>query len=113
MEKEQAIWERLERIDGLREDDAPAGILLDEVRALLAEAEEWVREEPDAPRRAAAALDRSKAALAAGERQTRQAASGSLTQNRSKSRRILFGAGNFLHNGCVQDCTTTGRSGGT
>ena len=70
VEKEQAIWERLERIDGLREEDAPSGVLLDEVRALLAEAEEWVREEPDAPRRAADALDRSKAALAAGERQT-------------------------------------------
>ena len=70
METERAIWERLERIDGLREEDAPAGTLLDEVRALLAEAEEWVREEPDAPRRAADAVDRSKAALAAGERQT-------------------------------------------
>ena len=69
VEKEQAIWERLERIDGLREDDAPAGILLAEVRALLAEAEEWMREEADAPRRAAVALDRSKAVLAAGEQQ--------------------------------------------
>lgn len=70
MEKERAIWERLERIDGLREEDAPAGVLLDEVRALLSEAEEWVREEPDASKRAADALDRSKAALAAGELRT-------------------------------------------
>jgi hypothetical protein len=70
VEKERAIWERLERIDGLREEDAPAGVLLDEVRALLSEAEEWVREELDAPKRAADALDRSKAALAAGELRT-------------------------------------------
>jgi hypothetical protein len=70
VEKERAIWERLERIDGLREEDAPAGVLLDEVRALLSEAEEWVREETDAPERAVDALDRSKAALAAGERRT-------------------------------------------
>ena len=40
MEKERAILERLERIDGLRRDDAPARILLDEVRALLSDAEE-------------------------------------------------------------------------
>ena len=62
--------ERLERIDGLREEDAPAGVLLDEVRALLSEAEEWVREEPGVPPRAVDALDRSKAALAAGELRT-------------------------------------------
>ena len=36
--------ERLERIDGLRQEDAPAGVLLDEVRALLSQAEDWVRE---------------------------------------------------------------------
>jgi hypothetical protein len=70
VEKERAIWERLERIEGLREEDAPAGVLLEEVRALLSEAEEWVREEPGAPERAVDALDRSKAALAAGERPT-------------------------------------------
>lgn len=70
VEKERVIWERLERIDGLRQEDAPAGVLLDEVRALLSEAEEWVREEPGAPERAVDALDRSKAALAAGELRT-------------------------------------------
>jgi hypothetical protein len=25
--------------------------------------------------------------------------------------RILFASGIFLHNGCMQDCTITGRSG--
>jgi len=67
VEKEQAIFERLERIDGLRKEEAPAGVLLDEVRALLSEAEDWVREEPGAPTRAVEAVERSRAALAAGE----------------------------------------------
>jgi hypothetical protein len=70
VEKERAILERLERIDGLRQEDAPAGVLLDEVRALLSEAEDWVREEPGAPQQAVDAIERSKAALAAGDRQT-------------------------------------------
>jgi hypothetical protein len=67
VEKERAILERLERIDSLRQEDAPAGVLLDEVRALLSQAEDWVREEPDAPGRVVAALERSQSALAAGE----------------------------------------------
>jgi hypothetical protein len=67
VEKERAILERLERIDGLRQEDAPAGVLLDEVRALLSQAEDWVREEPGAPGRVLEALERSKSALAAGE----------------------------------------------
>jgi hypothetical protein len=67
VKKERAILERLERIDGLRAEDAPAGVLLHEVRALLSQAEEWVREEPGAPGRVVEALERSKSALAAGE----------------------------------------------
>jgi hypothetical protein len=70
MEKEHAIFERLERIDGLRREEAPAGVLLDEVRALLAEAEEWVRAEPGVPSRVVEAVARSQAALETGERQT-------------------------------------------
>ena len=70
VDKERAILERLERIDGLRYEDAPAGVLLEEVRALLSEAEDWVREEPNAPEAIVDALGRSKAALAAGERRT-------------------------------------------
>ena len=62
MEKEREILERLERIDDLRRGDAPAGALLDEVRALLADAEDWVREE-DVPDRAARAVERSREAL--------------------------------------------------
>jgi hypothetical protein len=69
VEKERAILERLERIDGLRQEDAPAGVLLEEVRSLLFEAEDWAREE-DVPEGAADAIERSKAALAAGESQS-------------------------------------------
>jgi hypothetical protein len=69
VEKEHAIFERLERIDGLRREDAPAGVLLDEVRALLSEAEDWVRTEPGVPSRAVEAVARSRAALKASEQQ--------------------------------------------
>jgi hypothetical protein len=66
VEKERAILERLERIDGLRSEDAPAEVLLDEVRALLSDAEDWVREE-QVPFRTEAAVDRARDALAAGD----------------------------------------------
>ncbi len=66
VEKERAILERLERIDRLQTEDAPAGVLLEEVRSLLSDAEEWVREEPAASPRAAEAIERSRQALAAG-----------------------------------------------
>jgi hypothetical protein len=62
VEMERAILERLERIDGLRREDAPAGVLLDEVRALLSDAEDWVRE-GGVPDRAAKAVERSREAL--------------------------------------------------
>lgn len=67
MEKEHAVYERLERIDVLRKDDAPPRVLLDEVRALLSEAEDWLREDASVSARTTAAIDRTKAALAAGE----------------------------------------------
>ena len=67
MEKERAILERLEKIDGLRREDAPAGVLLDEVRSLLSDAEEWVRDDPAVPPCAAEAIERCSDALAAGE----------------------------------------------
>ena len=63
MEKEREILERLERIDGLRREDAPAEVLLDEVRQLLSDAEDWVRTEPDLPGRAVQAVERSREAL--------------------------------------------------
>ena len=42
-------------------------MLLDEVRSLLSDAEDWVREEPVPSRDAADAVERSETALAAGE----------------------------------------------
>jgi len=66
VEKERAILARLERIDALRGDDAPAEVLLDEVRALLADAEDWVTES-HVPPRTSAALESARDALAAGE----------------------------------------------
>lgn len=73
VKKEHAIFERLEHIDGLRREDAPAGVLLDEVRALLAEVEDWVRDEPGLSSRAGEAVARSHAALEAGERTSESA----------------------------------------
>jgi hypothetical protein len=67
VEKEHAIMARLDRIDGLRKRDAPAEVLLDEVRLLLAEAEDWVREDGGAPPRAADALARARDTLALRE----------------------------------------------
>jgi hypothetical protein len=66
VEKERAILERLERIDGLRSEDAPAGVLLNEVRALLSDAEDWVRDE-SVPSRTTDAVERAQAALAASD----------------------------------------------
>ena len=66
MEKERAIVQRLERIDALRAEDAPAGVLLDEVRALLADAEDWVSED-HVPSRTRDAVHSAREALAAGE----------------------------------------------
>jgi hypothetical protein len=66
VENERVILERLERIDRLRSEDAPAEVLLDEVRALLSDADDWVREEP-VPSRTANAVERAKEALATDE----------------------------------------------
>ena len=66
VEKERTILERLERIDGLRRDDAPAEVVLDEVCALLSDAEDWVREE-QVPSRAADAVERARERLTANE----------------------------------------------
>jgi hypothetical protein len=60
------VMERLARIESLERDGCPAAVLLDEVRALLHEAEAWVRAEPGGTGRAAETLDRCRTALAAG-----------------------------------------------
>lgn len=67
VEQARAVLDRLERIEALKNADAPAGVLLGEVRSLLVEAEEWAAAD-GAGRPAEAAVERSRRALAAGER---------------------------------------------
>ncbi len=73
MEPERAILEGLERIDGLRREDAPAGVVLEAVRSLLSDAEDWVREDPAVPASAMQAIERSREALAVGESRSKSA----------------------------------------
>jgi hypothetical protein len=62
MEEAHAVLERLGRIERLRRDGALPRLLLDELRALLQEAEEWSRVEGgDAGERA---VERLRDALA-------------------------------------------------
>jgi hypothetical protein len=63
MEEARCVLERLNRIDELKSDGAPADVLLAEVRALLGEAEAWIEAEGPADR-AARALESSRTALA-------------------------------------------------
>ena len=65
MEEARVVLERLERIQALERGTAPAETMLNEVRALLAEAEAWVAAEPGGTRRAEKALDRCRTALEA------------------------------------------------
>jgi hypothetical protein len=62
------VLERLERIERLEREHAPAEELLDQLRELIREAEDWLRAEPE-PAEAAAALGRCRAALGADERE--------------------------------------------
>jgi hypothetical protein len=67
MDEARQILERLERIDTLRREGAPAADLLAEVRNLLADGERWLAaEKPDGVARARAALDDCQAGLASG-----------------------------------------------
>lgn len=67
MDQARAVLTRLERIDALKQADAPAGVLLDEVRELLSEAEAWVA--TDRPGEAAEdALARSQMVFVEGAR---------------------------------------------
>jgi hypothetical protein len=68
MEEARNVLERLRRIDELKADGAPAETLLNEVRALLGEAEAWIEAE-GAPE-AGAALESSRDALAEEPAQT-------------------------------------------
>ncbi len=55
MDEAEKVLDRLKRIQELDRNEAPAGTLLDELRHLVTEAEEWARAEGDARARSAAA----------------------------------------------------------
>ena len=59
MDEARAVLARLDRIDALERERAPADVLLDEVRALLTEAEAWVRTEREGTDGAELALERA------------------------------------------------------
>jgi hypothetical protein len=65
MEQARKVLTRLRRIEALDRERASAPALLAEVRALLAEAEEWVRAEPGGTDLAEDALERCRQALRA------------------------------------------------
>jgi hypothetical protein len=68
MDEALRVMERLDRIESLEREGCTAEVILGEVRALLHEAEAWVRSEPAGTERAATALESSRAALAAGRK---------------------------------------------
>jgi hypothetical protein len=63
MDEARAVIERLNRIEALEAESAPATALLAELRELVREAEAWVRTEGD--ERAELAVERCKTAMAA------------------------------------------------
>lgn len=64
MDEARQVLERLERIDALRREGAPAATLLAEVRGLLLEGERWLAaEQPEGVERARTALDECRAGL--------------------------------------------------
>jgi hypothetical protein len=65
MDEARTVLARLERIEALERAGSPPAAVLAEVRALLGEAEEWVRAEPGGTELAAAALERCADAFAA------------------------------------------------
>jgi hypothetical protein len=65
VDEARKVIERLARIESLERGGCRADVMLGEVRALLHEAEAWVRAEPGGTERAVEALERSREALAA------------------------------------------------
>lgn len=63
MEEARRVLARLERIEALRRVDTPAASLLDELRALLREAETWARVEREVPETALDAVARGRQML--------------------------------------------------
>jgi hypothetical protein len=64
MDEARRVLQRLERIETLRRTDAPAAVLLVQLRRLLAEGERWLAvERLEGSERARAALDGCRAQL--------------------------------------------------
>jgi hypothetical protein len=63
MDEARRVLERLDRIEQLERTEAPAHELLAEVRALLVEAEAWVRSEHGNTEDAIDTLERCRATL--------------------------------------------------
>ena len=63
MDEARAVLARLDRIEALEREGAPPSVLLEELRGLVHEAEEWARLEGG--ERAQEAIERCEAALAA------------------------------------------------
>ena len=63
MDEGERVLERLERIELLGRERAPAEVVLDEMRALLADAEDWVRSEARENERSRAAVEGLRQAL--------------------------------------------------
>jgi hypothetical protein len=68
MEEARHVLDRLARIERLEREQASAGELLDELRELVREAEDWLRAEPE-PTGAVTALAQCKEALAVEKRE--------------------------------------------
>jgi hypothetical protein len=67
VDEARRVLTRLERIEELRRADAPAAILLAQVKRLLAEGERWLAAERlEGSERARHALDRCRTRLGAG-----------------------------------------------
>jgi hypothetical protein len=63
MDEARAVLARLDRIETLEREGAPPGVLLDELRGLVRDAEDWARKEGG--ERAKDAVERCSAALGA------------------------------------------------
>jgi len=61
MDEARAVLARLDRIEALEREGAPPGVLLEELRGLVQEAEAWARVEGG--ERAALAVERCASAL--------------------------------------------------
>jgi hypothetical protein len=66
MEEARAVLERLDRIERLDQEGATPAALLNELRALVADAERWARREGRGTTRARLAVDRCRRTLAEG-----------------------------------------------